>query len=153
MNTANLLIALIILTCLLIVFFTIYILNHYVRRQRKSEIDGLDLEDNTTEHAQSQPDVLNEHFDEQQRLSHLTTVAPSIELLPEIRRSSERADNWLERRDSQIADGDVGKKTHKLAGDKNDGSWTWDWRGARDRSVGRRKKDDISKDAGVLGKK
>jgi uncharacterized protein (DUF2235 family) len=153
MDYANLLIALIILVCLFIVFFTIYILNHHVRRQRKSEIDDLDLEDNTTEDTNSRPEVLHEPYDEQERLSHITTVAPSTELLSEIRTSNERAENWLERRDSQVADGNTGKKTRKALKDKNDGSLTWDWKGVRDRSVGRKKKDELVKDAGVLSKK
>jgi hypothetical protein len=152
MDTYNLLIALIVLTCLLIVFFTIYLVNHHVRRQRKSSLQEIDLENNTSARAQPRPDALREHYDEQQRLSHITTVTPSIELLPEIRTSSERAENWLERSDSQIAEGDLGLKTHKVARVKNDGALKWDWRGGKDKGEGRKKKkDDLEKSAGILG--
>jgi hypothetical protein len=153
MDYANLLIALIILVCLFIVFFTIYMLNHHVRRQRKSETDSLDLEETATEQTQSRPEVLDEHFDDQEPPSHVETVAPSIEPLPQDRTSSERAGIPLERRNSQVADGNIGKKTRKALRDKNDGSITWDWRGVRDRSVGRKKTDELVKDAGILGKK
>jgi hypothetical protein len=154
MDTYNLLIALIVLTCLLIVFFTIYLVNHHVRRQRKPALQEVDLENNTPAHAaQARPDTLHEHYDEQQRLSHITTVAPSIELLPEIRTSSERAENWLERSDSQVAKGDLGLKMHKVAGTKSEGPTKWDWRGGKDRGEGRKKKkkDGLEKGAGVLG--
>ncbi|KAF1912326.1 hypothetical protein BDU57DRAFT_422180, partial [Ampelomyces quisqualis] len=108
MDTYNLFVALIVLTCLLIVMFSIYLLNHYVRRERKSQTQQHenDVEANRSTHRPSRPEFLHEHYDDQQRLSHLTTVAPSIELLPEIRTSSDRADDWLDRRDSRIADGD-----------------------------------------------
>jgi hypothetical protein len=153
MDYANLLIALIILVCLFIVFFTIYILNHHVKRQRKSETDSLNLEETTTEQTQSRPEVLDERFDDQERLSHITTVVPSMEPLPQDGTSSERAGDSLERRDSQVADGNIGKKTRKALRDKNDGPLTWDWRGIRDRSVGRKKEDELVKDAGILGTK
>jgi hypothetical protein len=153
MDTYNLLVALIVLTCLFIVFFTIYVLNHHVKRQRKSQLQDLDLENSTSVHSQPRPEILHEHYNEQHRLSHLTTVAPSIELLPEIRTSSERAENWLERRDSQVADGDMGVKMQKVSEVKNEGPLKWDWRGGKDQGEGEKKKDDLKEDAGVLGKK
>jgi hypothetical protein len=153
MDTYNLLIALIVLTCLLIVFFTIYLVNHHVRRQRKPALQDVDLENNTSAHAQARPDALHENYDEQQRLSHISTVTPSIELLPEIRTSSERAENWLERSDSQIAEGDLSLKMHEVAGLKNEGPLKWDWRGGKDRGEARKKKkDELEKGAGVLDK-
>jgi len=78
----------------------------------------------------SRPQIQHDHYKEQQRLSHLTTITPSIELLPEIRTSSERADDWLERKDSRIAEDSLtkGPKTQRVLGVKSEGSLTWDWR-------------------------
>jgi hypothetical protein len=122
MDTYNLFIALITLTCLLIIMLTVYLLNHHVRRQRK--VQGQhpvhDLEANTPTFEQTRPKVLQELRNDEQRLSHQTTVAPSIELLPEIRTSSDRAEDWLDRQDSRVMDGDPGSKMYMVSGVKNE---------------------------------
>jgi hypothetical protein len=150
MNIYNLLIALLVLTCLLIIFFTVYLVNHHVRRQRKPALqDDVDLENNTFPRADARPDSMHEQYDEQQRLSHITTEVPSIELMPEIRTSSERAEHVSERSDIQIAEGGMRLKMHKVGGVKSEGALKWDWRG-RDRGERRRKKkDELKKGAGV----
>lgn len=50
--------------------------------------------------------------------------------MPEIRTSSERAENWLERKDSRVPDDGVvqGAKNQRVVGVKSEGSLTWDWR-------------------------
>jgi len=109
MEYRNLFIALIFLVTLLLIVVMGYIVNHNYRRDRKPQVDvENDAENDAPEHPQSRPATVREHYNEEQRLSHLTTVAPSIELLPEIRtsKSSDRAEDWLERRDSRITEGD-----------------------------------------------
>ncbi|KAH5281988.1 hypothetical protein HBI71_000290 [Parastagonospora nodorum] len=105
MDYYNLFIALIFLATFLLIIVTGYIVNHHFRRDRKPQVD---IENDPPEHQRSRPATVREHYDEEQRLSHLTTVAPSIELLPGIRtsKSSDRAEDWLERRDSRIMEGD-----------------------------------------------
>jgi hypothetical protein len=105
MDYHNLFIALIFLATFLLIIITGYIVNHHYRRDRKPQVD---IENDPPEHPRSRPATVREHYDEEQRLSHLTTVAPSIELLPEIRtsKSSDRGEDWLERRDSRIMEGD-----------------------------------------------
>jgi hypothetical protein len=122
MDTYNLLIALIVLTCLLIIMFIVYLLNHHVRRERNVENQHhVDLEASIPTYDPSRPKVSQELRNDEQRLSHLTTVAPSIELLPEIRTRSERAEDWLDRRDSWTIDGDLGLETYKMSNVKNEG--------------------------------
>jgi hypothetical protein len=127
MDMYNLFIALIVLICLLIIIFLGYVLNHHVRREPKSQTTQRenDIEANLPTQRPSRPEVLHEHYDQEQRLSHLTTVAPSIELLPEIRTSSDRAEDWLDRRDSRVTDGDLGLKTIKMLAveDGSDSKW------------------------------
>jgi hypothetical protein len=133
MDTRNLFIVLIFLTCLLLVLVMGYIVNHHYRRNRKPQAD---VENNPPPQQQSRPGILREHYDEEQRLSHLTTVAPSIELLPGIRTStsSDRAEDWLERRDSRIIDGDLASKTYKMVAvndttdEKDQKASKWNWR-------------------------
>jgi hypothetical protein len=123
MDTYNLLIALIVLTCLLIIMFIVYLLNHHVRRERNVESQHhADIEANIATYNPSRPKVSQELRNDEQRLSHLTTVAPSIELLPEIRTSSERAEDWLDHRDSRIIEGDLELKTYRMSDVKDEGS-------------------------------
>lgn len=124
MDYRNLFIALIILVCLLIVLFAIYVLNHHVKRDRKtppsSDHNG-DLEANLSSHQTARAGVTQEHSSDESRLSRLTIVAPSIELLPEIKTNKDRAEDWLDRRDSRATDGDIGLESLTLQGVENDG--------------------------------
>jgi hypothetical protein len=131
MNTNNLFVALIFLTCLLLVVVVGYILNHHYRRNRKPPVD---VESDPPTHQQKRPEILREHKDEDQRLSHVTTVAPSVNLLPEIRTStnSNRAEDWLQRRDSWVMEVDLGLKEYRMFGAKDREVLKWDWRDGKD---------------------
>lgn len=125
MDYYNLLIALLVLVCLFIVLLAIYVLNHHVKRDRKipsQDQDG-DLEANVSSSQQQscRPGVAREHNSDDSRLSHLTTVAPSIELLPEIRTNKDSAEDWLDRRESRAADGDIGLEPITMRGVQDDG--------------------------------
>jgi hypothetical protein len=125
MNTHNLFIALIFLTCLLLILVSGYILNHHYRRNRKTPVD---VEIDPPEHQLSRPENLREHYDEQ-RLSHVTTVASSIELLPEIRSStgSDHEESWLEG-SGQVMDGDSRLETYEVLGVKDENMPKWNLR-------------------------
>ncbi|KAH7408444.1 hypothetical protein DE146DRAFT_752574 [Phaeosphaeria sp. MPI-PUGE-AT-0046c] len=109
MDYQNLLIALIILVCLLIVLFAVYVLNHHVKRSQKTpaQKEDADIEANLSSDQTSRSGVIQEHSSDDSRLSRLTIVAPSIELLPEIKTNKDRAEDWLDRRDSRATDGDL----------------------------------------------
>lgn len=144
MNTYNLYVALIFLTCLLLILVTGYIVNHHYRRNRKPKVD---IEIGAPTHQQSRPEIPREHNDEEQRLSHVTTVAPSIELLPEIRTStsSDRAEDWLEQRDSRVMDGDLGFKAYRILGVKEKEALKWDWRDGKKDVTEPRDKVEVEK--------
>jgi hypothetical protein len=149
MNTNNLFVALIFLTCLLLVVIVGYIVNHHYRRNRKRPVD---VESDLSTHQQNRPATLREHNDDEQRLSHVTTVAPSVNLLPEIRTStsSNRAEYWLERRDSRVMDGDLGLKEYRMFGAKDREALKWDWRDGKDdvgesRAKARAEKEETEK--------
>lgn len=132
----NLFLALIVLTCVVLVLLLVLLLNHCIKRHDRRTHNSQDLErlsSNTPEEEHpSRPQVQHEHYSEQQRLSQPSngTITPSIELLPEIRTSSERAEDWLERRDSRFMESDVMKapKTHRVLGVKSEGALQWEWR-------------------------
>ncbi|KAF2831393.1 hypothetical protein CC86DRAFT_138814 [Ophiobolus disseminans] len=141
-NVHDLFLALIVLTCIILVLLLILLLNHCIKRHTKNiaPTQSRDVETGCKTPVQQQhpsyparPKIQREHYSEQQRLPRLTTITPAVELLPEIRTSSERADDWLERRDSRMMDGDGGKvpKTYKVLGLKNEGALRWDWRGEK----------------------
>lgn len=112
--TYNLFLTLTILTSIIIVLILILLLTHFIKRHQKCQPHtNANLENGLPTHQLSRPEIQHQHCDAQQRLSYLTTVAPSIELLPEIRTSSERAEDWLERRDDRTMDGDLGMKRRK----------------------------------------
>jgi hypothetical protein len=133
MSFRSLFLALIILTCVVLVLILVLLLSNCIKAREKSTLhrSSRDVE-STPEQAirPSCPQIQHEHYNEQQRLSHLTTITPSIELLPEIRTSSERADDWLERKDSRTVEDGVAKgpKTQRALGVKSEGALTWDWR-------------------------
>jgi hypothetical protein len=138
MDIHNLFYALIVLMCAILVLVLLLLFTHCLKNKKKSTIHhaSRDVEATPSDPDQmSRPQVQHEHYIDQQRLSHLTTITPSIELLPEIRTSSERAENWLERRDSRLTEGEAMKfkdpKTYKVLGVKNEGALKWDWRGER----------------------
>jgi hypothetical protein len=146
MSTYDLFLALIVLTCLILVLILVYFLHYCIKRdQERQNLPQLPQDDEVALpiplYAQkvqtSRPDIEHPYNDEQQRLSRLTTVAPSIELLPEIRTSgsSERAEDWLERRSSRLVDGDLEMKREKM--DKVLGV-TSETDGAKRRDEGRR---------------
>tara|TARA_R110002003_G_scaffold59_10_gene5292 strand:+ start:252 stop:737 length:486 start_codon:yes stop_codon:yes gene_type:complete len=126
MSTYDLFLALIVLTCLILVLILVYFLHYCIKRdQERQNLPQHPPDDDEAAlpiplYAQkvqtSRPDIEHPYNDEQQRLSRLTTVAPSIELLPEIRTSgsSERAEDWLERRSSRLVDGDLEMKREKM---------------------------------------
>jgi hypothetical protein len=132
MYTYNLFIALIVLTCLLIIMFAGYLLNHHVRCERRIQCQHPhhDLEANIPTCNQPHPNVSQQDRNDQ-RLSHLTTAAPSIELLPEIRTGSGHAEDWLDRRDSQIMDGDLGLKMYQVSDVKDEGDLEWRWKSGK----------------------
>ncbi|KAH7076815.1 hypothetical protein BKA63DRAFT_565190 [Paraphoma chrysanthemicola] len=129
MSTYDLFLALIILTCIILVLILVYFLHYCIKRdqQKREKLrqqepqhhlhshddieTGLSLPDYTHKVDVERPDIQHPHEDGDgdgvQRLSRLTTVAPSMELLPQIRTSgsSERAEDWLERRESRVVDG------------------------------------------------
>lgn len=133
MEYRNLFIALIFLVTLLLIVVTGYIVNHNYRRNRKPQVDvENDADNDPPEHPRSRPATVREHYNEEQRLSHLTTVAPSIELLPEIRtsKSSDRAEDWLERRGSRIMEGDP--KPYNTSPGKDGNASKRKWRDQKD---------------------
>lgn len=109
MDNYNLLIALLILVCLFIVLLGVYVLNHHVKRNKKkpSQDRNEDLEANPSRRPSLHSGVLQENSSDDSRLSRLTIVEPSIELLPEINTNKDRAEDWLDRRDSRATDGDI----------------------------------------------
>lgn len=147
-NTTDLFLALIILTCLVLALVLLLLLNHCIKRHKRTppEPEGRDTEAGTESipiEEALHPSISELHhpcYNEQQRLSNLTAVAPSIELLPEIRTSSERAEDWLERRDSRFVTGDVRlkcPKAYKILGVKSEGQLKWGWMGDKVRAVSR----------------
>lgn len=75
-------------------------------------------------------------MDQEQRPS---SVPPSIELLPHIKTSEDRADEWLERgmggNKMDVDEGDLGvqkvAKAYQVLGVKRDGDFRWDWKTGR----------------------
>lgn len=120
MDYQNLFIALIILVCLLIVLFAVYVLNHHVKRDRKLSTQEQDVEIQANLHAAG---IVPENGSDDSRLSRLTVVAPSIELLPEIKTNKDRAEDWLDRRDSRATNEDIGLEPITMLG-ANDRSGT-----------------------------
>jgi hypothetical protein len=122
MDNYNLLIALLVLVCLFIVLFGVYVLNHHIKRTRKSPSQGQngDLEANLSSHRSTRSGVIQEHSSDDSRLSRLTIVAPSMELLPEIKTNKDRAEDWLDRRDSRVEGGDIGLESLTLRDMKDD---------------------------------
>jgi hypothetical protein len=118
--------ALIILSCMILVLVLVLLLHYSISRHRKrqSHTDS-PVETNLPIQLVCHTEIPHPHYYGQDRLSHLTTVAPSIELLPEIRTSSERAEDWLERRDSRMADGGLDMKKNKSLGTKKEDAITW----------------------------
>jgi hypothetical protein len=145
-TTYDLFLTLIILTSIIIVLILILLLSHFIKRHPKYQPHtNVNLENGLSTHQLSRPEIQHQHGDEQRRLSYLTTVAPSIELLPEIRTSSERAEDWLERRDDRIMDKDLDMKR------KKEGKWNrgadmkngWSLQsGTGEGAVGEKKKDN-----------
>lgn len=117
MDYQNLFIALLILVCLFIVLLAVYVLNHHVKRDRKSppQEQDVEIQANITEGG-----VLRENDSDDSRLSRLTIVAPSIELLPEIKTNKDRAEDWLDGRDSRTTDGDIGMEPITMVGVKDE---------------------------------
>ena len=109
-----------ILVSLLIVCFAVYVLNHNVKRDRTLSSQERDVEIQANLHADG---ILPENGSDDSRLSRLTIVAPSIELLPEIKTNKDRAEDWLDGRESRTTDGDIGLEPITMVGVK-DGSGT-----------------------------
>lgn len=131
MSTYDLSLALIVLTCLILVLVLVYFLYYCIKRaqQKRKNLSTQDLHHVHRTHTHKnvghdlslplytpkveieRSDIENPYGDRAgdglQRLSRLTTVAPSIDLLPQIRTSgsSERAEDWLERRERGDVDG------------------------------------------------
>ncbi|KAH7087013.1 hypothetical protein FB567DRAFT_602572 [Paraphoma chrysanthemicola] len=129
MSTSDLFLALIILTCIILVLILVYFLHYCFKRDQHKRQKLLQQEPQHRHHSHDdietglplplyahkvdieRPDIQHPYEDRDgdglQRLSRLTTVAPSMELLPQIRTSgsSERAEDWLERRQSRVVDG------------------------------------------------
>jgi hypothetical protein len=133
MSIHSLFLALIILTCVILVLILVLLLSSCIKARDKPRTSR-DIEDHASTPDQAihpcRPQIQHDHYNEKRRLSHLTTITPSIELLPEIRTSSERVDDWLERKDSRVVEEGVvkGPKTQRVLGVKSEGQLTWDWR-------------------------
>jgi hypothetical protein len=119
--------ALIILSCIIIVLVLVLLL-HYsiIRHRRRQSHSDPPVETDLPIQLVCHTEIPHPHYYGQDRLSHLTTVAPSIELLPEIRTSSERAEDWLERRDSRMAEGSLIMKKSNVLDAKKEGTSMWD---------------------------
>jgi hypothetical protein len=131
-NTADLFLALIVLTSLVFVLIFFYTITLCIKRHRKATQQSIpDIEINAQPAPQpmSQQQLQYEHYNRQERIA---TRTPSIELLPEIRTSNDRADDWLERRDSTLFGSDLGwkevPKTNSILAVKGHGAYRWDWR-------------------------
>jgi cell division protein FtsN len=157
-NTADLLFALIVLTSLVFVLIFFYTIILYIKRHRKTTQQSLpDIEINAQPAPQpmSRQQLQYEHYTRQERIA---TRTPSIELLPEIRTSNDRADDWLERRESTLLGRDLGvkevPKTNSILAVESHGAYRWDWRNEKVEGSGPevKKEDDAKKDSVIVEK-
>ncbi|KAF1941606.1 hypothetical protein EJ02DRAFT_503367 [Clathrospora elynae] len=127
--TANLFLALIILTSTILVLILVYFLTRFINRHKAKaqhhpdlnlnlNVD-LDLEDGRQtrfSHRFSRQQIHQEHYEDPQQRCSSVPPSPSIELLPEIKTSSsdDRANQWLEQgkvdEGVDVAGGDLGQK-------------------------------------------
>lgn len=131
-NTVDLFLALIILTSLVLVLVFFYTITLCIKRHRKATQRPIaDVEANAepVPPPMSRQQSQYEHYARQERLA---TRTPSIELLPEIRTSNDRADDWLERRESTLlgSENDVKEvpKTNSVLAVESHGAYRWNWR-------------------------
>jgi hypothetical protein len=157
-NTADLFLALIVLTSLVFVLVFFYTITLCVKRHRKATQQSiLDVEINAQPAPQpvSRQQLQYEHYTRQERIAIRT---PSIELLPEIRTSNDRADDWLERRESTLLGSDLGvkevPKTNSILAVESHGAYRWDWRKEKVEGSGSdvKKEDDAKKDSVIIEK-
>jgi hypothetical protein len=111
--TYNLFVALIILTSMIIVLALTYFLIRYIGRHRAAQHQSnVDVED-TTEGRISR---LSHRFSQQPtiRQQRLSSVPPSIELIPALGTSEDSAEKWLRRGNGDggvdVTGGDLGVK-------------------------------------------
>jgi hypothetical protein len=162
-STYDLFIALIILTCLVLLLIITCILVQCIRQHKTAQRQQqcIDIEASQPIREELPPRPVSraqsqyEHYYQQERLSMRT---PSIELLPEIRTSNDRADDWLERRGSKLDGGDLGAKedlkTIKVVGVKADRTYGWDWRNEKVEGVDKEEKDkEVKKKDSVIVEK
>jgi hypothetical protein len=122
--------ALTILSCIILVLVLVLLLHYSIGRHRRRQAHANPpVETDLPIQLLCQTEIPHPNYYGQDRLSHLTTVAPSIELLPEIRTSSERAENWLERRDGWTAEGGLAMEKKKALDTKKEDLIMWDAKG------------------------
>ncbi|KAH8732809.1 hypothetical protein GQ44DRAFT_696474, partial [Phaeosphaeriaceae sp. PMI808] len=149
-NTYDIFLSLIIIVCIVLVLIVVFLLNRLIRRYRRNlarHQHQLDIE-SSGESAPPHLELQQERYDELQRLSYLTTAAPSMELLPVIRTNSERVEDWLERRGSRLAEGDLGMamlKSYEMLGAEDHSTVGWEWKG-RVAQVERNKEEKKTED-------
>jgi hypothetical protein len=154
-NTADLFLALIVLTSLVFVLIFFYTITLCIKRHRKAiqqPIPDIEINAQPTPQPMSRQQLQYEHYNRQERIA---TRTPSIELLPEIRTSNDRADDWLERRDSTRLGSDMGwkevPKTNSILAVKGHGAYRWDWRNEKVEGSGLEvNMEDNTKEDGVI---
>jgi hypothetical protein len=142
-NIYALFIALIILTCVILVLILILMFHFFISRyQKRRTLTNPPLESGLAIQKIPHTGVLQPDYNGHERLSHLTTAAPSIELLPEIRTSSERAEDWLERRESRIVEHVLGTKNGQVSNGRKE-VLRPDWRGVQDENGVAERREEV----------
>ncbi|KAF2132832.1 hypothetical protein P153DRAFT_174780 [Dothidotthia symphoricarpi CBS 119687] len=126
--------ALIILTALVLFLIILCVSIRCIKRHLKSRQSEPNVEVGRT---MPQERFLATHSEVTTQQRRISSASQSIELLPEIRTSSERADDWLERRGARLDEGvDPGVvkvlKTYKMLDVKHDGPSRWNGRNEED---------------------
>ncbi|KAL5121345.1 hypothetical protein ACEQ8H_000813 [Pleosporales sp. CAS-2024a] len=158
MDYRNLSIALIFLAVLLTILVGGYLVNRYFPRNRSPCVE-LENAPSPSPHHRTRPEIRHEYHGEEQRLSSLTTVAPSIELVPKARPSTikHHTQGCLEQRDGLLLNSDTHAAPYKAIGATKESAQKRKWRyenknvsDSSDEDKGSNQADNRKKEDGIV---